>query len=289
MVLIQQTKFTINMTERKLKKKKNFISYNDNSDFQFLSKLELYDENENLLEETEYRDDSSIESKNIFKYDENSRLIGEKNFIDNNELTQERIIERNETGLIIRERINFMDASHTIKSYTRPEPHFIIIESVDSEEGLEQIEKIRTDDKNRILLREVFNEENNLSSKEEYIFKGEVLIERNLTNEADGLTHETFEYQDNKLLLHKVFSEAGNIIGLTEYSYNEKNQMTEQKFASGYHIVYKYDEEKNSRTEQHMQPNGIIEYQQEVLFDSEGNIKEERDFKHTTTYEYEFF
>ena len=273
--------------EPKIKSKKTYILTADNE--KILVKEELWDEKGNLLEQTDYHLDGSVENKQVFVFDDKGRLINEKNFIDNEELSEERIINRNADGLIVSERINYMDGSHTIKKYSRPEKKSIIIESIDSEEGLESTEKIKTDDKHRVVLREVYDEENRLSLKEENLFDRDRLIEKRIFSEEDGTTIEKFEFSGENLIAHKVFSQDNNLINATTYQYDEKNRLTAQKYSSGYSIQFEYNEDKNSKIEKYIQPNGIIEYQQEVFIDENGLEIEAQNFRQTMVYEYTFF
>jgi len=275
------------MSEIKIKSKKSYALYPFSPNEKFLIKEEYWNENGNLLKEIEYNEEGLLISKNVFDYNEKNFLINEKNYIDNEELSQERIINRNGAGLTIKERINFMDGSHTIKNYSRPEANFIKIESIDSEEGLERIEKIKTDVNHRVLLREVFDENNELISKEENKFEGDNLISRTLNNDTDGLTIEKFTYENNLFIKYNILNDKKELIGGYTLTYDNENRVMERKYYSGTRIVYEYT--NNKEIEKHIAPNGIIEFQSTIEFDNNGNEVKFDNINESNIFEYEYF
>jgi len=275
------------MSEIKIKSKKSYALYSFSPNEKFLTKEDYWDENGNILKEIEYNEEGMLISKNIFKYNEANLLINEKNYIENEELSQERIIDRNDAGLIIREKINYMDGSHTIRNFYRPEANYIKIESIDSEEGLESIEKIKTDEKNRVLLREIFDENNELISKEENRFEEDNLISRTLDNDTDGFTIEKFSYTNNLFTKYDILNDKNELIGGYSLIYDNENRVIERKYHSGTRIVYEYDE--NKEIEKHIAPNGIIEFQSTIEFDNNGNEIKFENINESNIFEYEYY
>lgn len=275
------------MSEIKIKSKKSYALSPYSPDEKFLIKEEYWDENGNILKEIEYNEEGLLITKNIFGYNEANLLINEKNYIDNEELSQERIIDRNDAGLIIKERINFMDGSHTIRNFSRPEANLIKIENIDSEEGLEKIEIIKTDDSHRVLLKEVFDENNELELREENQFEGDNLISRTLNSQTDGTSIEKFSYENNLFTKYDIFNDKNELIGGYSLSYDNENRVIERKYYSGTRIVYEYTE--NKEIEKHIAPNGIIEFQSITEFDENGNEIKFENINESTIFEYEYF
>jgi hypothetical protein len=270
----------------KIKSIRTISSPNDDPEFSIITKEEHFDETGALLEETTYLNDGNIENRTTLKY-ENGLLVEQCNYIDDNELTEKRTIERDANGKISKELILYLDGSNTVKNYRRKD-NYIEIESIDSEEGLESIEKIKIDDSEHILLKEVFDTENNLLEKIENTFEGEKLIlSKSLSN--NNITIEKLDYNGELMTMRSILTESGKLIQAIKFFYDEKARLKEYVYNSGFRFVNDFNDENNSKIEKQMQANGIIEYQKETFYDENSNITKEIDFQQTTIYEYSFF
>lgn len=270
-----------------ISKIETYIASNDNPEDSYLSKQEIFNETGQLIEESSFYPDGSIENKNVFVY-ENELLIEQKNFIENNELTEHKKIFRDENGKIQREEILYLDDSKTIKEYKRQE-NFLEILVSDSEEGEEALEKYVLDNQNRILLKEVFESDGELTEKIENIFDEDKLVQVNHTTSERGKTIEKLYYEGENLKEKSLFTEKGDLIQSVKFYYDQLNRLAEYVYSNGYRLVNEYVDEENLRIEKHFQPNGIIDYQKEFYYDNEKRIIKEVDFHTTTTVLYTYF
>ncbi len=262
-------------------------SPNDNSGFSYISKEEFYNETGTLIEETSFYSNGEIENKDILTY-LNGNLVEQKNYIDNNELTEQKNFFYDENSKLNREEILFLDGSKTVKNYKR-QTAYLEIESIDSEEGLESIEKIKIDEKNRILVKEVFDEKNILIEKTENTFEGEKLIlSKHFSKENDSHI-EKLDYKNDNLKTRSIFTENGKLVQSVKFFYDDKNRLINYVYSNGYRIETEYNDDNNSKKEKHLQSNGIIDFQKEIFYDSNENIIKEVDFEQTVVFEYTFF
>jgi antitoxin component YwqK of YwqJK toxin-antitoxin module len=270
-----------------ISKIETYIASNDAPSDTYLSKIEIFNETGQLIEEASFYPDGSVENKNIFVY-ENELLIEQKNYIDNNELTEHRQIFRDENGKTIREEIIYLDESKTIKEYKRQE-NFLEIFVSDSEDGDEFVEKYVMDNRNRILLKEIFDVNGNCTERIENTFVEDSLVEVLHFTPERGKTVEKMSYSGENIKERVLFTEKGDLIQSVKFFYDQQNRLAEYVYSNGYRLVNEYDDQLNRRIEKHFQSNGIIEYQKEFYLDSENRVVKEVDFQNTTTLVYDFF
>lgn len=263
-----------------------------------------YDENGNIIKETNYAPDETIEESVVRKYEES--ILTEELFYDEEEnLIERKTYSYNEKGKPETETKYYMDGSVDTFSYIYNDDGLLMKKICKDDEGIvERVDYFHYAGKN-LILHEAYDEDNELIKKLTFqydendnvivntVFDQETQENFKIVNKLNekNLREELQKFDENDNLIEKAsyrFDEKGEIIRVIEESPLVKNETTLQ-----------YDNKGNMVKQEEHNENNQLNHRIERNYDDEGNILESRVFidfhgeginrNYVMNYEYTFF
>lgn len=244
-----------------------------------------YDENEHQLVSISYTHDGEIGEKIERKYNDKGQKVLETFFLAETDTNEKTEIKYNQNNQIEEELQYFMDGSILKKQYIRnDDDNFLLIKFFDDNEETDEKEEIKYDASGNILERKIWDDFGALT--EHHIIEYE---NGNPVKDTEPGFVTQYKYDENNDLIKQVKrNHKGDLVEAFTYQYDEKGRITEQSIVNHYLMKYIYDDENNTRTEQHINSAGVVE-QEKITYYDDNIIREEKIPGGKIKYEYEFF
>lgn len=259
----------------------------------------------NITLEINYDAFGAVAEKIVRTFDDNSNLIEEIYYDEGEEIAERKTYERADDGALKFEYTHYLDGSADTLSYQYDNEKNIVSKVLkDDEDYVESTEKFEYKN-NKLVKKEVFDENNNLTEKETYEYdeNGNVIEyfnqdndkynEFRIVNKYDeaGSRTKSLKYNSRKQLIQK-----------STFSVDEKNRVTKiiEEDPKGVTTTYlKYDNKSNVIFQEEFNANNEINSRVERKFDEDSNILESKGFidmhsmginqNYILKYKYEFF
>lgn len=233
--------------------------YQQNTENRNKGKLHVcseYDEEGRIVVHRKYDPDGSLEEKTDYTYDDAGNIIEESMSDSEEDFVEKKVFDRDERGKIISGKIIYMDGSEDMLEYKYNQSGKVeSISTVNDEGEVEARQSFDYSDDGQITAEYEYDEDDELVSYRKYKFdnegnqvevikweQGTEEITDRVKSEDSGNTEKILSYDSaNRLIAKKMTlkDEQGNAIQveeedqyrkyLTEYQYDDRNQLTEQK------------------------------------------------------------
>jgi hypothetical protein len=273
-----------------------------------------YDENGHVLSEISFDNREEVREKTEFKYDAQGNIIEEKQYISENEIQEIRNFQRDVKGRITEVVITYMDDSSSTRKYQwDPEKRIEWIHIINEDQELEGKEFRRYDDKNNLLEEIIYDEEEEIEERRLMSYNDQAYLmsreEYGQNNELQYITKLKYK-EENKVVEESTWKANGEMLKENHFTYNAQGELEEHLIKDdahpeGYIIRFEQNEEKNIRKEEHLLPNGDIEFQSVTTYNEQGLAQEsirflkrnpgtynalgKNKFHSTTRFKYEFY
>lgn len=279
--------------EQKIHFVKTLVKNDKNSDSEYVSMIQEYDKNGNIILTQEYDDENNLTFENKQEYNENNKLISENTISYIDGYKEDKTFIYDADGYLINERIEFDGGWVSHKKYEfDSDKKSLKITSLDEEDEVEEIILIEYNENKAIVCQKEYDEYEKLKLmiKNEYNEYGELSLKEEYDNKEKLDKSIYYYYNDNnKLFGIETLNKKGKVLDWVKLEYDENNNITQQLMMSGYRIEIKYNNETNSIVESRINSNGDLEGETTIIKNKEGNVLEEHSLEKVIKYLYEYF
>lgn len=220
-----------------------FVNQDGETEYEFLSSLTRMDQNGKVLEEINWSDQDTLESKSSFVYDDEGHLLEEAAFLNEEDVSDQKKYIYDSDGRISRIEVQYGDGSLSkqVFEYKGGKTLMTITDENGEFEGSEErifnengniVEYTRKGPENETESQYLYqyDENQNLTASVELDRDGDIRVKR------------IYEYDEkNRRISDTGYNLAGEVIYSRTYLYNDADQI-EEETVDEYTIVFEYDD-----------------------------------------------
>jgi hypothetical protein len=232
------------------------LQFNSNSaeGLEFLSLESVYDEEGKLLEEIKYREDGTMDERNLYRWENNQLVLHLIEMPDEGMREEYRYTRTDEGKLLKEQKFYGDDAGEATEYFYNADGQVEKVIQYDADGQKEQEEHF--DYENKLLKKHrIFDGNEALLSVSEYVHENSRPVMRT-DNDGEGtLLHNTSYHYDDKGNLIKTITTnpQGKVIESYSVSFDEKGNITEKAFREFHPRTFRYQyDEQNRCTEEEM-------------------------------------
>jgi DNA-binding MarR family transcriptional regulator len=265
----------------------------DSESESFVSQIINYDRNGNEIARYEYRGPGEFESKQEFRFNENNKILEETNYQDEHEILERKIFTRDENGQVEKIDIEYNDGSFSVQTVEKDDEanteNWI---ERDEDDEQESREFLKYDEKGRVILRESYDFNDKLLEAFEYEYNesGQLSRQRHLDDRRKLILETEFRYTESgQLLLRASRNRKGDLSDFLKIEYNENNKPVRQSFSGKYTFLFEYDDNGNTVVEEQYAGESLLENRITFEYDVNNRVVLEEQLKLSKQYEYEYY
>jgi len=276
------------------------------ADEEFLESIIEMDSMGNILFESKFNNLGELEEKNSLTYTPEGKLVEHVLYYAMDEMTEKRLLKRDDKGRLLEETKYYGEESGEKTSYEYNEKDLLsVIIEYDEEGQFVSREEIFYDEKGGVAERIKTNEKNEVIEKVlfEKTNDDKIILEKEFGADGELRSVSTIAFDENgkEVSIHQS-SPDGKLLGGILTSYDERGNVSERKYKDLYGKVVKYEYDENDRmiTQEIFDTGGLLLRKNIYEYDDAGNLLTEQTFemdnsrgskeKHFgTRYEYEFY
>lgn len=261
---------------------------------EFLSSVQEYTTEGNLLFNKEFDQDGNLDSVIEMDYDENDLLKKEATIHVKDGFEERKSYEYDENAKLISQRIDYHGGAWSIKKYKRNnQEKSLEIITLDEENQLEEKEILMFDDKNRLISRAEYDEKEKLKEKTISIYddQNDLIIRKEEYNKKNKIekVHLYFYNKEKKLEGIKTENRKGKLLDWVKLEYDDKGSVIMQKSMSGVALVLEHDYDKRITVEKQHDNSGALVNEIISEKDEYGNVIKEKSVDKEVRYLYEYW
>ena len=189
-----------------------------------------YDSRGNIVKETDYAHDGTVEHMTEYVYSESGKLERLNQYLDGEELSEWKLFSWNENGSLEAEYIHYLDGSIDTVEYSYNEDGKIVEKKYANSEGEIEKHEQYSYENQKLIKEEVFDFDGNLTACDTYSYTEAGIIEES--------SHESFTDGPYSRLVHKynekgyrikslAYNDKDQLIEITRYQLDDENRVTE--------------------------------------------------------------
>ncbi len=275
------------------KPKKLEVTYTNLDGDSYIVELYRYDEHGNIIENIEYEENGSIQTKIVSTFDKENRPLEEMSWQDGEMISEHKKHIRKEDGSLERVEIAYQDGSTAIQ-YMKKDKEKNTEEWIEEDEDgeLESRELVQHDKSGKVLTREVFDYQNKLKEAFEFTYdeNGDLDTRKQLDKKRKLVLITEYEYDENKNLTYRANrNRKGVLSDFLKINYDDNGQVIRQNISGKYAFEFEYDSEGRTVLEERYLPNDEMEYQSRFEYDEDGRMTSEINLSFSKKYMYEYY
>jgi hypothetical protein len=215
---------------------------------EYLSLQSTYDENGRLTEELKFREDGTIEERNVFRW-VNNMLVSHLIEMPQEGMEEEYRYTRTENGKLLKEQKFYSgEPGEATEYFYNPDglPEKIIKYDVD---GVKEGEELFEYADKQLTVHRIYDAEGKLSVVNEYVNKdGRPVLRKEKDAEGNLMSETEYEYDDKGNLINSVTrNEEGEIVESISVKFDERGNVTEKKIRDYHPRVFCFQYDENNR------------------------------------------
>jgi YD repeat-containing protein len=264
--------------------------------------LQVFDEQENLLEEVKFDHFGNEIGKSVFAYNENGHLIAEETYDEFGNLEEKQTFKRDDKGKLLQSFVHYLDESVDAVDYAYNDNGRLIRKTLTNDDGeVESEDKVEYD--GDLMIKEVSVEQGEVVKEHEFFY-----------GDSDKPTEASIRNQDEAYRLVNDYDENGNLVKTLKYDtddnliekhvmrYDNENRLiekTEEDQMKKNTISIDYDDKGHAVGQKEANSGGSLNHQVERDYNEDGRLEEIRavlygpgqvpERKYLLVYEYEYF
>lgn len=274
------------------KKVKKISTYIVNQDKDLKNNEIIFDLSGNEIENIFFFSNGTIESRTTSHFNEKNNKTEQISYSEENEFAEKSTFFWNENNKLEKEVIEFADDSKSIRIFERnSKDNSLTMNLIDEDDELEEREIIHFNSSGEITEKKIFDENEELVEKVENVYVDNFLRNQKEFGKDDELISEkNFTYDEKGNMIKRItLNEKNQVINSVILSYDDLNRVVEQNINNSYYIIFTFDDENRTHTEERVYPNGVLQYRKVSKYDENNLITEEDGTEGKKKYVYEFY
>jgi len=240
----------------------------------WIRSLIRFDKNDNMVEDSVFLSNGTLESRNTYSYNERNQLI-EHSVFSNEEEISEKTLTHYDKDNIVKQEVIYGDGSLSIKTFTKT--NNILNAIITDEEGEYEGKEIQIfNSKGQVIEECIYDENDTVQEKiiRQYDEAGHVVLRIEYGMEEEFRSKRIFEYDNNGNPVMVIdLNDADEVIHRRSSSFDENNNVVKENI-DGYVLLYTYDDKNQRIKEEILDPYGNTETFTEYIYDDEKRIQQ---------------
>jgi hypothetical protein len=194
---------------------------------EYVFQLTVFDEKGNVLSESTFNRDQSLEHKYVYSYDEKNRIVEEMLIEQDDQVVEHLTMEYNDKDQLVNEYLHYLDGTVDTKRHEYDsQDHLVSVAEVNSD-GETESSTLYTIENGKPVLEKIFGFTGELSSQKQYKYTEDGLLSEEISENGEEGYRMLAEYDDKGQKTNsKRYDQRGRLIEKVSYDIDENGQIS---------------------------------------------------------------